>query len=80
MSAKHIRSDTSWNDGVGIRQANNLSELDKLDYAFEKAFNIDFSEMRTPHGTTPAEVYRELLVFANEPQNLSYCFQKWLWW
>ena len=53
-----------------------ISELDKLDYAFEKAFNIDFSEMRTPHGTTPAEVYRELLVFANEPQNLSYYFFK----
>ena len=51
-----------------------ISELDKLDYVFEKAFSIDFSEMPTPYGPTPAEIYTELLVFANEPQKLAYYF------
>lgn len=51
-----------------------IAELDKLDYAFKKAFDIDFSEMLTPHGVTPSEVYKELLVFANEPQKLAYYY------
>jgi len=56
------------------RQIN--AELDKLDYAFEKAFQLDFSEMATPHGVTPAEVYKELLIFAKEPQRLDYYYFK----
>lgn len=52
-----------------------IAELDKLDYAFEKAFGFDFSEMPTPHGPTPTEVYLEMLNFANDPTKLAYYFQ-----
>ena len=47
-----------------------IKELDKFDYAFQKAFGIDFSEMETVHGSTPTKVYLELLDFANDPQRL----------
>lgn len=53
-----------------------IKELDKLDYAFEKAFDIDFSEMLTVHGSTPKAVYLELLVFANNPHRLLDYFGK----
>lgn len=53
-----------------------IAELDKFDYAFEKAFQLDFSEMATPHGVTSTEVYKELLVFAKEPERLDYYFFK----
>ncbi len=52
-----------------------IAELDKLDYAFEKAFGLDFVNMKTPHGVTPGEVYQEMLVFATEPERLLYYFK-----
>ena len=52
-----------------------IAELDKLDYALEKAFGLDFVNMKTPHGVTPGEVYKELLTFAQEPERLSYYFK-----
>lgn len=51
-----------------------VPEIDKLDYAFQKAFGLDFLNMKTPHGATPGEVYKELLLFANEPQRMLYYF------
>ena len=51
-----------------------VPEIDKLDYAFQKAFGLDFLNMKTPHGVTPGEVYKELLLFANEPQRMLYYF------
>ena len=52
-----------------------ISELDKLDYAFEKAFGLNFSEMPTPHGPTPQDVYLEMLNFASNPIKLADYFK-----
>jgi hypothetical protein len=42
--------------------------IDQLDFAFEKAFGIDFANMETVHGTTPGLVYQTMLKVANNPE------------
>ena len=44
--------------------------IDQLDYALEKAFGIDFVNMKTVHGTTPGRVYQQLWTVANNPSLL----------
>lgn len=51
-----------------------ISESDKLAYAFDKAFQLDFMNFETVHGTTPASVYREILNIAYYPTKLGYYF------
>ena len=44
-----------------------VGPLDQLTYAFNKAFDFDFSNMELHRGTTPNKVYVQLLNFANDP-------------
>jgi len=41
--------------------------IDQLDFAYHKAFGIDFANMRTVHGTTPGSVYEKMLKVAYNP-------------
>jgi len=41
--------------------------IDQLDYAFDKAFGIDFANLKNAHGVTPGEVYQHMWNVANDP-------------
>lgn len=44
--------------------------IDQLDYALDKAFGIDFANLKNAHGVTPGEVYRHMWNVANNPSFL----------
>jgi len=44
--------------------------IDQLDFAFRKAFGLDFSNMKNLHGVTPGEVYQHMWTVANNPSLL----------
>ena len=41
--------------------------IDQLDYAIQKAFGIDFANMKNLHGVSPGEVYQHIWNIANDP-------------
>lgn len=45
-------------------------QLDQLDYAFNKAFGINFSEVKNQHGVTPGQVYKKIYELAHNPKLL----------
>ena len=44
--------------------------IDQLDYAFDKAFGIDFANLKNAHGVTPGEIYQHMWEVANDPSLL----------
>jgi peptidoglycan hydrolase-like protein with peptidoglycan-binding domain len=44
--------------------------IDQLDFAFQKAFGVDFANMKNSHGVTPGEVFQHIWTVANNPSLL----------
>ena len=65
-SNKMYTSQIFRHDGLSYADQVNPA-IDQLDYAFDKAFGIDFANLKNAHGVTPGEVYQHMWNVANDP-------------
>ena len=63
---KMYTSQTFRHDGLSYADQVNPA-IEQLDYAFDKAFGIDFANMKNIHGVSAGEVYQHIWEVANNP-------------